>query len=122
MMHCTICPVETSRREGFAARRDSASATADVSPPYWRRVLARVRQSAGRISIDVQSIMSALPGLDDSRPTRARYSVPVALGVPPQRVGEFGISLTAPDGALDKIDAAPQVGESGGSRDTVDGG
>ena len=49
-------------------------------------------------------------------------SVPVALGVPPQRVGEIGISLTAPDGALYEIDAAAQVGESGGSRDTVDGG
>ena len=66
--------------------------------------------------------MSALLDLDDSRPTRARYSVPVALGVALERTGEIGISLTAPDGALDEIDAAPQVGESGGSRDTVDGG
>ena len=66
--------------------------------------------------------MSALPGLDDSRPTRARYSVPVALGVALERAGELGIALTAPDGALDKIDAAPQVGESGGAGNTVDGG
>ena len=49
-------------------------------------------------------------------------SVPVALGVPLEGTGEFGIALASPDGALDEIDAAAEVGESGGSRDTVDGG
>ena len=50
------------------------------------------------------------------------YSVPVALGVALERAGELGIALTAPDGALDEIDAAAQVGEPGGAGDTVDGG
>ena len=45
-------------------------------------------------------------GLAPSRP-----SVPVSLGVPPQRVGEFGIALAAPDGALYEIDAAAEIGE-----------
>ena len=45
-------------------------------------------------------------GLAPSRP-----SVPVALGVPPERVGEVGIALSAADGALGEIDAASQIGE-----------
>ena len=103
------------------AAQDSR-ATAGVSPPYSRSVLACVRQVSGRISMEVQSIMS-LSGLHErSWPTRSQCSLPLALGISPKCVGQLGIPLAAPDGALDEIDAASQVGESGGSRDTVDGG
>ena len=56
------------------------------------------------------------------RPTLSRLSVPGPLGIPPKRVGKLRIALTAADGALDEIDAAPQIGEPCGARDGVEGG
>ena len=49
-------------------------------------------------------------------------SIPVALGVALECAGEFGIALAAPDGALDEIDAASQIGEPGGACEAVEGG
>ena len=52
----------------------------------------------------------------------SHQSLPVALGVPPQRVGEFGIALASPDGALYEIDAASQIGDPRTAGDAVEGG
>ena len=75
----------------------------------------------------VESATQGKGGADRARKDGLRVgpclgSVPVALGVPPEGAGEFGIALTATDGALDEIDAPPQVGESGGACDGVEGG
>ena len=50
-----------------------------------------------------------------------RRSVPVPLGVPPEGVGEIGISLASPNGAFYKIDAAAEIGEPRTAGDAVDG-
>ena len=95
-------PRALSRNTGGFLSRTRAGGNADRADEAWMSL----------------AYFRGLPSKEDSSPR----SVPVALGVPPEGVGEIGISLTAADGALDEIDAASQVGESGGSRDTVDGG
>ncbi len=53
---------------------------------------------------------------------KAYSSLPVALDISPKRIGQLGIALAAADGALDEIDAAPQIGQPSGARDAVEGG
>ena len=95
-------PRALSRNTGGFLSRTRAGGNADRADEAWMS-LADFR---------------GLPSKEDSSPR----SVPVPLGVPPQRVGEFGVALAAPDGALYEIDAPPQIGESGGAGDGVDGG
>ena len=52
----------------------------------------------------------------------SRGSLPLPLGVALEGAGEFGIAFASPDGALDEIDAASQIGEPCGARDGVEGG
>ena len=49
-------------------------------------------------------------------------SVPLAFGIPPEGLGELRVPLAAADGALDQIDPPSQIGESGSTGGTVEGG
>ena len=97
-----------------------------------KKLRAQARRQRGQSDLHLYRARRRLPHGDAGRGVEgpracgtgqlSHQSLPVSLGVPPQRVGEFGIALAAPDGALYEIDAAAEIGEPRTAGDAVDGG
>ena len=69
----------------------------------------QARRRRGQSHLHLQRARRRLPHRDPGWGLGGRRSVPVALGVPPERVGEARIALAATDGALGEIDASIDV-------------